>query len=159
MKKTKVFLTVNSEKKWLEKMAERGYALKKRAGFCYIFEKKNNVKYQYVFLKNGRKSFLQLDYKKRDSDCRFIYGNSNVALFCKDGQSPSVLTESEIKINYLRRKQKCTTTYLCLIMIGCSLSALARIITPMWIIAGLCLAAAFVYIFETRGIDKMVKKL
>lgn len=161
MKVTKIFLTVYGEKKFLEKKAAEGYELVKRVGFSYIFEKTGkDVHYGYVFLKKGRKSFIALDYKKKDGDAKAVYGNGYVALFKKYNEKPSVLPYEQRKVNYLEYRQKRMTGSLCLIMGGCCASVLARrIFAPLYILAALCLLLSFVYIYDTKTVDKLIKEM
>lgn len=161
MKVTKIFLTVYGEKKFLKKKAAEGYELIKRVGFSYIFEKtKKDVFYSYVFLKNGRKSFVALDYKKKDSEATAVYGNGFVALFKRYEQKPSVMPYEQLKLNYLNYRQRRTSAYLCLLMCGVCTSVLAkRVFAPLYIFSVLFLLLSFVCIYDTKTVEKLIKEI
>ncbi len=155
----KIFLTVYSEKKWLEKMAGEGYALKRHKGISYEFEKSETpVFYRYIFLKNGRKSFLELDHKTRDPKCEFIYGNGFVALFSRKDAHPELMTKQELKLNYLKHRQARHTAALCYVM-GCCIFALAtRVLSPLCVVSALFAVLGVLYMIDARKIDKMINE-
>ncbi len=155
----KLFLTIYSEKKWLEKMASEGYVLKKHRGITYEFEKSDKgVFYRYIFLKNGRKSFLELDYKTRDPKCRLIYGNGYVALFSRKDAHPELLTKQELKLNYLKHRQGRQTTAICYIAVCCMFVLATRILSPLCVLSAVFAALAVLYVFDARNTDKMIKE-
>ena len=160
MRITKIFLTVYSEKKWLEKQAESGYELIKRDGFTYIFEKTDKkVCYGYVFLKNGKKSFQALDYKKKDGKAVAVYGNGYVALFYRLGEEPCILPRDKLRSNYLMHKQRRTTGYLCYFMASLIVAMVARYLWPLWLLCAVFLSSGFCYLADVRATDKMIKEL
>ena len=127
MKVTK-FLTTYGEKKMLEAQAQNGYELIKREGFSYIFEKTDKkVCYSYVFLKNGKKSFMALDYKNKDKNAKAVYGNGYVALFKRYDQKPEILSRDEQKKNILRHRQSRFTSALCIMVAALCFGAMSRI--------------------------------
>ncbi len=155
----KIFLTTYAEKKWLEEQAKNGYALKKHHGITYVFEKSDSpVFYRYIFLKKGRKSFLELDYKNRDPKCEFIYGNGFVALFSRKDAYPGILSGNDLKLNYLKHRQSRQTAALCYIM-GCCIFALAtRVLSPLCIVSVLFAVLGVLYVIDARKTDKMIKE-
>lgn len=158
MKVNKIFITTYSEKKWLDKMADDGYELIKHQGILYEFEKTDKrIFYQHIFLKKGRKSYLELDYKKKDKDAKAIYGNGFVALFRRYKESPKILSSDELRLNYLKHKQKRTTSYLCFFMSSLCCAMVARYLWPVWIATVFCLIMGFVYLADTMGVDKLIK--
>ena len=160
MRITKIFLTVYSEKKWLEKQAESGYELIKRDGFTYIFEKtEKQVCYGYVFLKNGKKSFQALDYKKKDGKAVAVYGNGYVALFKRYDTKPEILTRDELKLNYLRHRQSRFTGALCILVSALCFGALSRVFMGFLMFALLSIVSGMIYFADVRGVDKMIKEL
>lgn len=155
----KLFLTTYSEKVWLENMARKGYVLTRHRGISYQFEKSdNNVFYRYIFLKNGRKSFVELDYKNRDPKCRFVYGNSYFALFLKEGDRPALLSNQELKLNYLRYRQGRYTAAICYVAACCAFIVSAKTFLPMLLIAGIFAVLAALYMLDVKHIDKMIKE-
>lgn len=158
MKITKIFLTTYAEKKWLE--SQHGFELTKREGFGYTLEKTDeDVFYRYVFLKNGRKSFLELDYKSKDKNAQAIYGNGFVALFKKYGEKPSILPTEQLKLNYLRHRQRRITTAICLLAAALCAAAVGRILAPLWLLSALFIAVSVVYLIDARATEKMIKEL
>lgn len=155
----KIFLTTYAEKKWLEEKAKKGYALKKHYGITYVFEKSDSpVFYRYIFLKKGRKSFLELDHQNRDPKCRLIYGNGFVALFSRADTYPELLTKQELKLNYLKHRQSRQTAALCYIM-GCCIFALAtRVLSPLCMMSVLFAVLGVLYVIDARKTDKMIKE-
>ena len=155
----KIFLTIYDEKVFLEKMAKDGYVLTKHKGVSYFFEKtEKNVFYRYIFLRNGRKSFLELDYKNRDPKCKFIYGNGFVALFSREDGCPELMSKSELKMNYLKRRQSRQTMGICYIAICCAFIALARTLAPLWAVSALYLFLSAMYMYDAKKTDKMIKE-
>ncbi len=160
MKITKIFFSINSEKKWLESQAEKGYELVKREGFSYIFEKtEKRVCYSYVFLKNGRKSFLALDYKNKDKKAKAVYGNGYVALFKRYDEKPEILDRDSLKLNYLRHRQSRFTGGLCIMVAALCFGALSRMFMGFLVFAALSIISGVIYFADVRGTDKMIKEL
>lgn len=160
MRITKIFLTVYSEKKWLESQAQKGYELKKRDGFTYIFEKTDKkVCYGYVFLKNGRKSFVALDYKSKDKNATAVYGNGFVALFKKYDEKPEILSRDELKLNHLRHRQSRFTAALCIMVAALCFGALSRVFVGFLAFAVLSIVSGAIYFADVRGTDKLIKEL
>lgn len=156
----KIFLNVYSEKKWLEQMGKKGYVLKRHKGVSYLFEKsENKVFYRYIFLKNGRKSFIELDHKSRDPKCRFIYGNGFVALFCRDDDYPSLLPDADLKMNYLKHRQGRQTAALCYIASCCAFIMGGRAMPFFFALSAVFAALAVVYFVDVKKIDKMIEEL
>ena len=160
MKITKIFFSVNGEKKWLEAQAQKGYELVKRDGFGYVFEKTDKkVCYSYVFLKNGRKSFLALDYKNKDKKAKAVYGNGYVALFKRYDQKPEILGDDGQKLNYLRHRQSRFTAALCMMAAALCFGALSRVFMGFLVFAALLILSGVIYFADVRGTDKMIKEL
>jgi len=150
----KLFLTIYAEKKWLEEQAKLGYALKRHTGISYEFEQTDkSVFYRYIFLKNGRKSFLELDYKRRDPNCSFIYGNGIVALFKREEAYPEVLSVDELKKNYLKHRQSRHIFRLVAILFLCSsIMRLRVVMIVLW-------AVLFAYyMLDVNHLDKLIKE-
>lgn len=101
----RIFFSFFDEKRWLDKMNEDGFELMHASLFTYAFEKTDKrVRYEYIPLAHGRKSFLALDYKTKDKDVKAVYGKSDMALFKKpaDKGTPSVLTAAEKRLAFAR---------------------------------------------------------
>ena len=109
-------------------------------------------------MKNGRKSFLALDHKNRDPKCRLIYGNGFVALFSRPDTHPELLTKQELKLNYLKRRQSKQTLGICYIAICCAFIALARTLTPLWVVSAMFAFLSAIYMYDARKTDKMIKE-
>ncbi len=155
----KIFLSVYDEKKWLDKMMGEGYVLSRRQGLDYIFEKSETpVFYRYIFLKNGRKSFLALDHKNRDPKCRLIYGNGFVALFCRKDAYPELLTKQELKFNYLKHRQGRQTAAICYIAACCAFIMGARTLSPLWLASAAFAVLGVLYMLDIKKIDKLIKE-
>ena len=155
MKIKKIFLTVYDEKKWLEQKAEEGYILKRRKGVTYELEKTDGkVFYRYIFLKKGRKSFLELDHKNRDPKCRFIYGNGFVALFCREDGYPELMSGNELKQNYIKHRQTRQTLCIC-----CAAACCTSALRYRFILAALFGVLAVYYWLDVKKLDKMTEEL
>lgn len=117
MIKKKFFLFFDSEKKWLKKMNNEGYELVKAGPFTYQFEKTDvKLDYEYVFLKNGKKSYDNLDYKSKDPDAKAVYANAETALFkkpCDKGEFTIFQSLDEKKKNYLAKRSSLYTESIC----------------------------------------------
>lgn len=104
----KFFRSFLKEKRWLEKMNGDGYELMSAAPFTYTFEKTGKqTAYEYVFLKKGRKSYIEFDYKSKDSDAKAVYANGYVALFkkpVKKGEFTLFKSFSDKRTNYMKRR-------------------------------------------------------
>lgn len=101
----KIFFSFADECGWLEKMNKEGYELMSAAPLTFRFDKTNNtVNYEYIPLKRGKKSFLALDYKKKDKDLKAIYATSDMALFKKTKSKglPELMTINEKKLAFER---------------------------------------------------------
>ena len=157
MKQTKIFLTAALEKKWLDQMSQNGFELLSRKGFSYEFKKSSRQTfYQYVFLKHGKKSFLQLDYKKRDPKAKLVYGGSEFALFKRKGECPQVLAGNNLKINYLTYIQGQKMRALSILVLGLT-SALAARIVPLFWAAFVCCAVAYaLHTINAAQVKKML---
>ena len=119
----KMFLSFIGEKRWLEKMNRDGYEPTRVTPYTYEFEKTDkSVVFEYVFLKNGKKSFDALDYKQKDADAKAVYANAEVALFKKpaDKGAFTILTESQKKVNLLRKRSSLYTE--CLIFLAVTMT-------------------------------------
>ena len=156
----KIFLTIYNEKIFLEKMAKDGYVLTKHKGTSYFFEKtEKNVFYRYIFLKNGRKSFLELDYKNRDPNCRLIYGNGFVALFSREDDYPELMSKSELKMNYLKHRQSKFTSAICYVAATCCFVLGARSFRFNWVVAALFALLSVLYVYDVKKTDKLTEEL
>ena len=124
-----MFLSFIGEKRWLEKMNRDGYEPTRVTPYTYEFEKTDkSVVFEYVFLKNGKKSFDALDYKQKDADAKAVYANAEVALFKKpaDKGAFTILTESQKKVNLLRKRSSLYTE--CLIFL-----AVTMMLIMLWV--------------------------
>lgn len=140
-------------------MAREGYILKKHRGISYELEKsEKGVFYRYIFLKKGRKTFLELDHKNRDPKCRLIYGNGYVALFSRTDAYPELLTKSELKLNYLKHRQGRQTYAIYYIALCCAFVLLARTLSPLWVVSVLFAALSVLYMYDVKKTDKMIKE-
>ncbi len=155
----KIFLSVFSEKAWLEQMAKDGYVLKKHCGISYMFEKtEKNVFYRYIFLKNGRKTFLELDYKNRDPKCNFIYGNGMYALFSREDTFPEIMPNDELKLNYVRYRQRRQTSALCYIAAACAFAMAARTFSPLCVLSVATAMLGIMFMIDVKKTDKVIKE-
>ena len=160
----KIFLSFVGEKRWLEKMNEEGYELMSAAPFTYTLEKTDErVTYEYVYLKKGKKSFDELDYKSRDRDARAVYANAETALFKKPvskGEITIFSGDSERRLNLLKRRSAVYTESICLfaaVMLLCMLwSRTSAIVTLLF--AALSGALAIKSLLQALVIDKYMKK-
>ncbi len=135
---TKFFISFIKEKNWLEQMNKKGYELKKRSGFVYMFEKTDTeVLYEYVFLKNGKRSYCEFDYKSKDTDAKAIYGNADMFLLKKPKSKGKVTvfqTLDEKKLNAAKKKAALNSTAALYIGVCALCAALIKIITPLrWV--------------------------
>lgn len=84
MKKYKFFFSADAERKWLENINRLGYEPVSASLFSYTFEKTDReMQFEYVFLKNGKKSYKEFNYKSRDPRSKAVYANADRALFKK----------------------------------------------------------------------------
>ena len=125
----RMFFSFFDEKRWLDKMNEDGFELMRASLFTYVFEKTDKrVRYEYIPLRRGRKSFLALDYKNKDKDVKAVYGKSDMALFKKpaDKGAPSVMTAGEKRLAFERYKSSLSVYSLVFFALAAMFALLAR---------------------------------
>lgn len=84
MKKYKFFFSAESELKWLESINRLGYEPVSASLFSYTFEKTDReMQFEHVFLKSGKRSYKEFNYKSRDNKAKAVYANGDRALFKK----------------------------------------------------------------------------
>lgn len=125
----RMFFSFFDEKRWLDKMNEDGFELMRASLFTYVFEKTDkSVRYEYIPLRRGRKSFLALDYKNKDKDVKAVYGKSDMALFKKpaDKGASSVMTAGEKRLAFERYKSSLSVYSLVFFALAAMFALLAR---------------------------------
>ena len=125
----RMFFSFFDEKRWLDKMNEDGFELMRASLFTYVFENTGkSVRYEYIPLRRGRKSFLALDYKNKDKDVKAVYGKSDMALFKKpaDKGAPSVMTAGEKRLAFERYKSPLSVYSLVYFAVAAMFALLAR---------------------------------
>lgn len=157
MKITKLFLNTAAQLRWLNSMSQNGYELTRRTLFCYHFEKSNTPTfYQYVFLKQGKKSFLELDYKAKDKNARLVFGNSELALFKCKGREPQILSDKDLRLNHLMYIQKKRMSAVMSLALAMCASLIARQQPVLWVVTLALIIASISYSLSANAIKKMM---
>lgn len=138
-------------------MSQDGFELMSRKGFTYEFGQTSKaIFYQYVFLKHGKKTFLQLNYKKLDPKAKLVYGGSEFALFKRNGQAPEVLDRSKLRINYLTYQQGQKMRAISTLVLTLTSVAAARIMPIFWVAALWCGVACILHLISANAVKKML---
>ena len=153
MKKYKFFLSPESEIRWLESMNRLGFEPVSASLFSYTFEKTGReLEFCHVFLKKGKKSYREFDYKSRDPQSKAVYANADRALFKKEkakGGFNLFSNSAERLLNAEQKRASLNTQaliYLGLVLI-CTL--LFNSISVVAIISRICLFVfAFLAIYD-----------
>ena len=135
MIRRKFFLSFIKELEWLRRKNRNGYELASRRMADYDIKKTNvPVSYEYVFLKNGKKSYKEFDYKSKDPSAIAVYANADMLLVKKpicDGALTLFSSASDKKQNAAQKRTALNMS--ALIFLGATLisTALARVIRPI----------------------------
>ena len=166
MVRKKFFISFLKEYEWLESKNRNGYELESRKLNCYNVSKTLvPVEYEYVFLKKGKKSYKEFDYKSRDKDAKAVYANADVLLVKKPLVKGDITVFSGREEKLRNAAEKRTSLNIsALIMLGIALilSVLMRILTPLkWVFFAvdvcLVLSAAYNY-YLSYQINKYIKE-
>lgn len=159
----KIFLSFADEERWLYKMNEDGYELVRASLFTFAFEKTGKaVKYSYIPLKHGRRSFTALDYKNRDADIKAVYANSEMALFKKptDSGEQRLLSRSELLKAYAVYRSSLSVHAVVYVAVFAMLSMLyTRMHAPAALIpAALFLIIGVLNFYRAHKTEQYIKK-
>lgn len=165
--KKKFFISCQKEKKWLEAMNSIGYELVSASLGRYKFNKTDRkIIFEYVFLKNGRKSFKEFDYKTKDARCKAVYANADRALFKRlESAGDFTLFESRDDKILNAEKKKTQLNSHALLNMGLVLifTALSEAIYPLAWLMRLCVAVfailAIIDYSQTYHMVKYIKEI
>ncbi|MBQ8605919.1 MAG: hypothetical protein IJ408_04210 [Clostridia bacterium] len=166
MVRRKLFLSFLKEYQWLVHKNRNGYELDSRRLFNYDIKKTLvPVSYEYVFLKNGKRSYKEFDYKSKDPDAKAVYANSDILLVKKPislGKITVFKSADEKKQNALKKRASLNTTALVLLGIALIMTVFMKILSPFAIVfliadVFLILLAGYNY-FLSYQIGKYIKK-
>jgi hypothetical protein len=165
MIRRKYFLSFLKEKDWLVHKNRNGYELVSRRGFNYDIKKTLiPVEYEYVFLKKGKKSYKEFDYKSKDAEAQAIYANGDILLLKKPLSKGeiSVFSNSTERINNANEK-RAALNITAIVQLGCALiiSALIKFIPPLRIILAIAsipfIAMSLYNLYFSYQIGKYIK--
>lgn len=167
IKRNKLFISILAEKKWLENMNRLGYEPISAGLGSYKFEKTDRrLKFEYVFLKNGRKSFKEFDYKSKDARCKAVYANADRALFKRldsAGEFTLFGSDEERILNAERKKTALNSQALLNMGLVLIFTLLSEIIYPLAWFLRLCVAVfavlAIIDYTQTYQLSKYIKEL
>lgn len=163
----KFFTDCRKEKKWLEDMNKLGYELVSATLGRYKFNKTDRkIIYDYVFLKSGRKSFKEFDYKSKDARCKAVYANADRALFKRlesAGDFTLFSSRDEKILNAERKKTQLNSHALLNMGLVLIFTALSKVITPLSWLMYLCVIAcailAIIDYSQTYHMSKYISEI